>query len=206
MINIGDLIAAISSLASEQDRSPLLVAICGAADLGKTRLSLQLVNGLMERGLKSSHIPLDSYLMERSKRHALSISGYQPEAYYLSRITRDIDGFLQGNPIEYSAYDHAEGKTLTSKVTINPCNILFLDGLHSMHECLRPYVNCSIFIHATDDLHLKIRHEADIKKRKQSVEFSKLNLQNELAAYKMYVEPYLKSADIVYQVNELWKA
>jgi len=205
MNQIGDLVDEISRLASEHDGSPLLVAICGAADLGKTHLSVQLVSALVEKGANASHLTLDSYLMERSKRNALGISGYQPEAYDLPGIRSDLTRFLQGDPIEYFPYDHAEGKNLPSKMTIDPCHILFLDGLHSMHESLRSHIHYSIFVHATDDLLLKIRHKADIDKRNQSVEFSNLNLRNELKIFKLNVEPYLKSANVVCEVKEQWQ-
>ena len=196
------LVDAISGLISKRNSSPLLVAICGAADLGKSHLSVELVSALEKNGVTAAHITLDSYLMERSKRADLGLSGYQPEAYELAKINCDLYGFLQGDPIEYFPYDHAEGKNLPSKVTINPCRVVFLDGLHSMHESLRPYISYSIFIHVTDNLHLKIRHKADIEKRKQSVEFSNLNLKNELTAYKLHVEPYLSSADFIIEVSE----
>ena len=66
-------------------------------------------------------------------------------------------------------------------------------------------IGYSIFVYASDELHLQLRHRADINKRKQSVGFSNLNLSKELSAYKLYVEPYLKSADVVYEVNEQWQ-
>ncbi|MDJ0832574.1 MAG: hypothetical protein QNJ69_03570 [Gammaproteobacteria bacterium] len=205
VIQFNDLVGAISQQASALDGNPLLVAICGAADLGKSQLSRQLVSALVKSGLNASHITLDSYLMDRSKRNDLDISGYQPEAYDLAKIKSNLYGFLQGTPIECFPYDHAEGKTLPSKITINPCHILFLDGLHSMHQSLKPYISYSIFMHTNDNLLLKIRHKADIEKRKQSVEYSNLKLRDELTAYKLYVEPYMKSADVILEVNEQWQ-
>ena len=205
MNQISKLVGVISTLTSEHDGSPLLVAICGAADLGKTHLSTQLVSALVKTGTSACHLTLDSYLIDRAKRTALGISGYQPEAYDLPKIKNDLLEFLKGGAIEYSPYDHAEGKALPAKITINPCQVLFIDGLHSLHNDLRPHINYSIFIYATDALLLKIRHRADIEKRKQSVEFSNLNLRNELTAYKLYVEPYMCSANIVFELKEQWQ-
>lgn len=205
MNHIGEIASVISALALKCNGEPQLVAICGAADLGKTYLSTQLVSALAKIGTSAGHLTLDSYLMERSKREAIGISGYQPEAYDILKIESDSVAFLNGGPIEYHPYDHAAGKSLSTKIIINPCQVLLLDGLHSMHQNLRSYLNYSIFICAPDDLLLTMRHQADIKKRKQSAEYSKINLKNELTAYKWYVESYRYSANVVYELKEQWQ-
>jgi uridine kinase len=205
MSQIGELASVISAQISELDRMPILVAICGAADLGKTHLCMQLVSELVKTGISAGHLTLDSYLMDRAKRAALGISGYQPEAYNLHMIKRDLLAFLSNGSIEYFPYDHAEGKALPPADTINPCQVLFVDGLHSLHENLRPHIKYSVFICTNDDLLSKIRHRADIEKRKQSIEFSKLNLKNEISAYKLYVEPYMRSANVVYELKKQWQ-
>lgn len=205
MIQIGELARVISAQIMELDGMPILVAICGAADLGKTHLTMQLVKELVKTGTSAAHLTIDSYLMDRAKRAALGISGYQPEAYDLHMIKRDLLTFLSGGSIEYFPYDHAEGKALPPSVTINPCQVLFLDGLHSLHENFRPHIKYSVFICTNDDFLFKIRHRADIEKRKQSVEFSKLNLENEISAYKLHVEPYMCSANVVYELKEQWQ-
>jgi uridine kinase len=205
MNQISELARVISAQISEHDGSPILVAICGAADLGKTHLSMQLVNELVKTGISAGHLTLDSYLMDRTHRTALGISGYQPEAYDLPMIKSDLLVFLSGSSIEYFPYDHAKGKVLSLAVTISSCQVLFVDGLHSLHENLKPHINYSVFICTNDDLLLKIRHRADIEKRRQSIEFSKLNLNKEISAYKLYVEPYMCSADVVYELKEQWQ-
>ena len=45
-----------------------IVSICGAADLGKSYLSNQLIKSLGQQKIITNHLTLDSYLMDRAIR------------------------------------------------------------------------------------------------------------------------------------------
>lgn len=182
----------------------LIVAVCGAADLGKTYLSVQLVEGLHQLGLTANHLTLDSYLMNRADRLKTGISGYQPQAYDLFAVKNDLKKFRNAEAIDFYPYGHTLGQNLSQKQTIEPCDILLLDGLHSMNSELISIIDFSIFV-CTDDAQLKkIRHAADIKKRKQSIEFSKDNSVVEFEKYRQFVEPYKDLANVVLFLKEQW--
>ena len=66
--------------------SHLVVAVCGAADLGKSFLSAGTVDALNLMNLSASHLTIDSFLMNRANRINNEISGYQPEAYDFNAI------------------------------------------------------------------------------------------------------------------------
>jgi uridine kinase len=185
--------------------SPLLVSLCGAADLGKSTLSQQLVEQLHKLDIQTGHLTLDSYLMDRSKRSTLGISGYQPEAYDLTKIQTDVQQCLAGHPINLFPYDHSLGKTVPPAITIQPCNVLIIDGLHSMHEQLKHLIDFSIFMYTSDENLLEIRQQSDLEKRKQTEEFSVLNLETELLSYKINVEPYRREADVTLELIEPWQ-
>lgn len=187
MNNLVELTGLLTKLVSDSNDGPLLVAICGAADLGKTHLSKKLVSALENNGISAGYLTLDSYLMDREKRVTQGISGYQPEAYDIRKIKRDIIGYLKGDSIEFLPYDHAKGKACLPKSKIYQYQVLILDGLHSMHPEIKQHLGLSIFIHVSDELHISIRHNADRQKRKQSVAFSNRNLRNELNAYKFHI-------------------
>ena len=181
-----------------------IVAICGAADLGKTHLATHLVNSLMKLGISANHITLDSYLMPRIKRIESGVSGYEVEAYDLAAIENDLYKFVQGFPIELGAYDHLKGIAEEPNKTILPCSVLFVDGLHAMHERFESLISYSIFVCTNDDQLQDIRHRADIIKRKQTSAFSKLNLASELQKYKMHVAPYKDRANVVLTLIKEW--
>ncbi len=187
------------------EKKPLVVAICGAADLGKTHLATNLVNSLNKIDVPANHITLDSYLMARNKRIEFGVSGYEVDAYDLAAIENDLLGFIQGYPIEFNAYNHSKGIAEGVKNTILPCSVLIVDGLHAMHERFESLISFSIFV-CTNDYQLQnIRHHADITKRKQTIEFSKSNLISELEKYKMNVAPYKNKANVVLTLIKKWE-
>ncbi len=183
----------------------LVVAICGAADLGKTHLATNLVNYLEKLSVSANHITLDSYLMPRNKRIESGVSGYEVEAYDIAAIENDLTKFVQGFPIELCTYDHSRGIADGPKKIILPCSVLLVDGLHSMHERFEALISYSIFVCTNEDQLQKIRHRADIIKRKQTSAFSKLNLTSELQKYRMHVAPYKKRANVVLTLIKEWQ-
>ncbi len=197
------LVEVITNLKSANEQK--IIAICGGADLGKTHLSNKLLAELANRNLSAAHLTMDSYLIPREKRKALGISGYQLDAYDIDSLKCDLDRFLNGQPFDFNEYDHERGVANGSKNTIGPCSYLLLDGLHSMSETLWELIDYSIFIYTNDKQLNEIRHQADITKRKQSVEFSLDHLELELQRYKMNVEPYKHKADTVLELVNKWQ-
>lgn len=184
---------------------PIAVAVCGAADLGKTHLAVHLVSSIKKLGISADHITLDSYLTARDRRIKSGVSGYEVEAYDLAAIEKDIAGFMRGLPITFRAYNHSKGFPHGPERFIQPCSVLIVDGLHAMHERFAPWVAYSIFI-CTDDTQLQdIRHSSDITKRNQTIEFSRSNLDSEFEKYKMYVAPYKDRADVVLTLIKKWE-
>ncbi|WP_022664103.1 uridine kinase family protein [Desulfospira joergensenii] len=179
-------------------------AVCGAADLGKSHLSAEIAKILGTLGVSADYLSLDSYLINRSIRIKKGISGYQPEAYDLLAAEKDIIKFKKGQPITVSPYCHSTGERVPEEKVIDSCNCLILEGLHSMHGILMPYILFSLFIHTDEDQLIKIRRKADISKRKQSPYFSKKIGAEEFKKYKEFVEPYKAKANWLLFLEEKW--
>ncbi|MCP4117909.1 MAG: hypothetical protein GY737_21425 [Desulfobacteraceae bacterium] len=189
---------------SELDKH-IVIAVCGAADLGKSFLSAKLAEILNAMDVSANHLPLDSFLMNRTKRIKNGISGYQPESYNFNAIENQLIKFKNGHDVSFFPYNHSTGEKAQESITVSSCKVLIVDGLHSMHKVLKPYIMLSLFIY-TDDKHLReIRRGADIIKRKQSAEFSKKVEVKEYQNYKQFVEPYKEQADLHLYLKEKWK-
>jgi len=67
-----------------------IVSICGAADLGKSYLSTQLMKSWVLQKINTNHLTLDSYLMDRAMRIEKGLSGYDIEAYSLMKAKKDL--------------------------------------------------------------------------------------------------------------------
>ncbi len=193
----------IQTLANK--KPPIVVAVCGAADLGKSFLSEKIVTTLNSSQVGSAcYLSLDSFLMPRAERIKLGISGYQPQAYDFNAIENLIIEFKEQKGIAYFPYDHSKGENIKEAVFLDPCNVLILDGLHSMHEKLWSHISFSLFIYTDDNQLRQIRREADLVKRKQSIEFSKRLEPIEFEKYKQYVEPYKNQANCFLKLEKRW--
>ncbi len=191
-------------VAIRNPQSLAVVAICGAADLGKSFLSKKISNLLKRRNLTTNHLTLDSYLINRATRKEKGLSGYHIEAYKLNDALKDFISLKNGMPIDFAPYDHSEGKTSADSFQMNPSDILILDGLHAMHDSFLPFINLSIFIDTADTDLKNIRTEADLTKRKYSLAYSQSISESEFKLYKSKIEPYKKSADYILRLKDKW--
>lgn len=182
-----------------------VIAVCGAADLGKSYLANELVKSIKARKLTADYLTLDSFMMSREERIRKGISGYDPCAYEFNSVILQLEKFKEGKDLSFRAYDHSTGKRVDELTTIKACDILILDGLHSLHEILAPYVSHSLFVYTQDSLLRKIRRKADLEKRKQTVEVSEQIEPKEFEKYKQLVEPYKKQATWQLFLVEKWK-
>ncbi len=188
----------------EQD-TPSIIAICGAADLGKSYISKGIVNELIAQRIDAVHLTLDSYLLDRSERLNQRISGYRIDAYEQQRALEALSQFKEQFPIVFFPYNHETGKKTTNPEILEPASILIFDGVQSMHECFDSHTDLSVFIYTEDNILKRIRFDADLTKRKHSVEFANSNSEPEFIEYKTQIEPYIFRADHKLFMERKWQ-
>lgn len=184
---------------------PVIIAICGAADLGKSHVSKVIVNELLSQGVSAIHLTMDSYLIERKKRQDLGISGYELDAYDRKSASNVLAQFKNYQPIEFFPYCHETGRKAENPEILEPASILIFDGVQSMHGYFSPYIDLSIFIYTEDSALKKIRFEADLNKRKHSIDFANANSEFEFTKYKINIEPYKMQANHRLFIEEKWR-
>ncbi|MCG8670644.1 MAG: hypothetical protein MI867_14610 [Pseudomonadales bacterium] len=187
-----------------ENTQPAVVAIAGAADLGKSTIANQLAGTLSQSGVPSSVLSLDSYLMNRCDRMARDISGYQPQAYQLHTARSDIESWWAGSGIKVATYDHERGEVSGEEVIVPAGTILIVEGLHAMHELLIPLVHFSIFLETDDQQLTAIRLQADFEKRNQTLDFARRQAATEMQRYKCFVAPYQQQANLILRLVEPW--
>ncbi|AXG68545.1 phosphoribulokinase [Kordia sp. SMS9] len=181
-----------------------IVAICGAADLGKSYLSKKIIESLATQNLKANHLTLDSYLIDRKTRNAKGISGYHIQAYDLNEALHNLTALKNGQSIDFKPYLHKEGKKGHDSIKLNPAEILIFDGLHSMHSSFLPHIDISIFLYTKEDTLKQIRTAADLVKRNYTIAFSKKISESEFSSYKINIEPYKNKADHLLFLESKW--
>lgn len=187
-----------------QFNKPIIVAICGAADLGKSYLSTQLTQLLNDKQFSAAHLPLDSFLIDREERHRLGLSGYNLEAYHINDALKYLAQFKKKQPISFHPYHHKTGKKELFFQQLNPSTILIFDGLHTMNQIFSSFVDYTIFIYTNDHDLKKIRTAADLSKRDYTLEFSKKISQKEFDLYKMNIDSFKEIADCKLFLGKKW--
>jgi len=66
MSHIAKIVSAI--LADRLPNNQEIIAICGAADLGKSYLAAEIVRSITANGVTGAYITLDSFMMNREDR------------------------------------------------------------------------------------------------------------------------------------------
>lgn len=181
-----------------------VVSICGAADLGKSYLSAKIAESLTKRSLKTNHLTLDSYLLDRKTRNKNGLSGYDIEAYNKNEVLNNLIDLKNGQSIEFQPYHHKEGIKGEVSTKMDSADILIFDGLHAMHSSFLPYIDITIFVYTKDENLKLIRHEADLIKRNYTIEFSRKIAESELNLYKSNVQAYKEKADYLLFLESKW--
>lgn len=189
----------------DEKDEPYLIAICGAADLGKSHLCNEWVEELSRQKKTAAHLTLDSYLIPRAERQALGISGYHIQAYGLHSIKMDLKSLQNGYAIKINGYDHQSGRAIGVTKVIDPYSVILIDGVHAMHSDIISYMDLSIFVHTSDSQLQQIRHEADQTKRNQSMLHSLGQADIELQRYKTNIAPYQHQADCTLELQTKWR-
>lgn len=203
-----------------------IIAVAGPSASGKTTFSKLLKARLEYMGVKTFHIELDNYFIDRKNLQMLP-SGVldfdSPNAVDFQRLKNDLRSIMKGRRVAIPKFDFITGTRVKSEefVELNPNDVLILEGIHA-HNGLtfgddekllavtkKVFIAPMRAIKFTDGVILspaKIRLIRrilrDLRTRGHSVD-STLKQWNEVRnAENKYIFPYLQKAD--YQVDSLY--
>ncbi|MCD2260574.1 uridine kinase family protein [Psychroserpens luteolus] len=191
-------------ISRKKNLNTTIVAICGAADLGKSHIAQNIIRHLEHYNQSANHLTLDSYLMPREDRLKKNLSGYQIEAYNIDLALKNLITIKNKESITFHPYHHRKGENANNTITLTNSDILIFDGLHVMHPTFLPYIDMSIFISTNDDVLKQIRRDADLIKRNYTLNFSEQISDSEFNLYKSNIEPYNKLANYKIFLESKW--
>lgn len=186
-------------------RETIIVAFCGAADLGKTYLAKAVVQLLNSYEISSAHLGLDSFLMNRTERKRKGISGYDPKAHDIQQIVATLRNWRAAKTIKYYAYDHQAGEKTKDYTLINDCEVLLIEGLFALHESILPFVDLSFFFYTNDEILQQIKLASDLVKRGYTPEYSRKIYQAEFELYKQHIETMSEKANYRLLLQDKWQ-
>lgn len=174
------------------------IGITGAGGAGKSTLAINLMNYFGRDN--SVAIDLDDYLISRSERGRLGLTGYQPGANKLSLARQQILALKSGNSIQKPIYDHATGNNIEIEL-VEPRSLLIFEGITTLYPELDDLYDLSIFLNALEETQIQSRIMRDVNKRGYSLEEALALHENLKPHYQKYIEPTKSKATIIGEVG-----
>jgi uridine kinase len=205
----GSVTRALASLIANAHRTTgdtTLVAISGAAGLGKTTLAKELVAALAELSPRSKVgvLPTDAFMLSREERAVRSLSGYDPRASSVDQLSRTVRDAGQRQPVAYRGYDHRTGQHAVEPTTLGPCDVVLVEGIHSFHPLISHLTRIKLFLYAAPADAKEMRFLTDLFERNYNVHLAFQHAQQEYGEFEAHVLHYARLADRVVQVDSYW--
>jgi uridine kinase len=146
-----------------QREHALVVAIDGAAGLGKTSLAREVQQEFLDL---TSILHTDDYLTERHERLAQGITAYDPRAIAMDTLVRDIEALaIDGRDIIIRPYQHPTGTHGTP--TVIPARpLVIIEGGHALNPAVLDAISpVGVFIEGTPRTMYELRRERDLRER-----------------------------------------
>jgi len=180
-----------------------LVLIMGPGAIGKSFLSGQLVAILNEKQIKSVHIDLDGFMLEKSIRDEMGgISGYNPDGFEIC-LANEVLGNLITNscPQTIKVYNKATSQR-DKTISIQPASVYIIEGPITFYTDFINYSNVlKLFLTADKQVQLHNR----IKREKAEIGYSeeqvKTRFNKYYADYLKYIKPKELLSDISVSVD-----
>ena len=85
-----------------------------------------ILNSITKSNLTTTHLTMDSYLMNRSIRKKEGLSGYNVEAYSHKKTKEGLMDLSNGETIDFRHYDHNSGENSVITFKMNPTDIIYI--------------------------------------------------------------------------------
>ena len=171
--------------------------VSGAAALGKTTFCKSLTGFLNDSGVKTEHIPLDGFMLDRPTRQKRDLSGYDPQSTDIPLLINTMKELIHnGKQVKLPLYDHQTGNHDGFK-PISPCRVIILDGIMSLHYEIREiFTNFNIFFYADDLVMRGLRLLVDLNERGYSVFEALAHSDEEFASYNKWIYHQISFANL----------
>jgi uridine kinase len=181
-----------------------IIGITGGSGVGKTTLIRKIYDEFKGR---VSTFSLDNYYLPKEHQFVDEngvINFDLPTALDQNRIQMDLARLLEGNTIEQEVYAFNNPGKEKNKITIEPKELLVVEGLFVMHyPFIRDVLDYSVYLSVEPDLQLQRRMVRDINERNYSEADVLYQWHNHvLPSYQNYVRPFKETSSLVITNNE----
>lgn len=186
-----------------RNKDPLLIGISGRSGAGKTYLLDLLAAHLGDRVCILSQ---DHYYfpLESQQRDAQGEVNFDlPTALDNRRFLQDLRRLINGEIIQVREYTFNNPARESVTLTLRPAPVILVEGLFIFcQEEIRRLLACKVFLEADESTALTRRLERDFRERAYPEIRTRYQWENHvLPAYRKFIEPYKKEADLIIRNN-----
>ncbi len=175
-----------------------IVGIAGDSGSGKTTFA-NAIRSILGKEIVSS-ITLDDYhIYDRETRKKLGITPLHPDANNLSLVKTHLMLIKKGETIKKPTYDHSTG-TFGEWEVFKPTPIVIVEGLHTLYDGLRDYIDFKIFVDPARYVKRKWKIKRDVEERGYKKDEVLKEIIKRESDYKRYIDFQKIYADVVIKI------
>ena len=140
-------------------------------------------------------------MRDRAERNALGISGYDLRSLNVQALQGALASFAKREPFSVHPYDNRTGTKSLRPRTVQPVDVLVVEGIHSLHLSLAQQMDLKVFIDSDEATLRQMRYRANIQKRGMTPVDAAARISSEWEDYIVVVRPRVEVADLVVQVD-----
>lgn len=183
----------------------MIIGICGGSGSGKTTLLNKLKAEFKD--LEPSIISLDNYYLpieQQKKDENGKVNFDLPSALDREKISADLSKVINGESVKIKEYHFNSPPDLISYITINPSEIMIIEGLFILHyEEIRKLLEITIFVQLDPQIQLQRRILRDSQTRGYSMDEILYQWENHvLPCYENYIHPYKRHANYFFRNDQ----
>jgi uridine kinase len=176
-----------------------VIAVSGAAALGKTTLCEVLQGAATSCDLTATHVELDGFMMERAQRKAADLRGYDERATDWDKLRPALANLIfRGVTTWFPRYDHSTGQRIAMDEK-RPSALVILDGITSLERTVAAaFPNISVFLRSDRQTRRRLRQSVDSERGHAGLLPADDSREEE--AYRVFIAPQERRADFVVSV------
>ncbi|MCU0431792.1 MAG: uridine-cytidine kinase [Cytophagaceae bacterium] len=184
---------------------PYLIGISGGSASGKTYFVQQLKERIGSASV--CFISQDEYYKPRhlQKKDENGVYNFDlPEAIDHESLLQDLQNILQGKTILKKEYTFNDPSRVAQTFQYTPSPVIVMEGIFILHyPSIRALLDLSIFIQASKNIKWQRRISRDLEERGYDAEHVQYTQHKHVdVAYKQYIKPCRRVADIIINNNE----
>lgn len=181
-----------------------IIGITGGSGVGKTTLIKKLYHDFAGR---VSTFSLDNYYLPKEHQWVDEngvINFDLPTALDQNRIQMDLVRLTEGHAIEQEVYAFNNPGANKHKITIEPKELLIVEGLFVMHyPFVKQVLNYTVYLSVKPELQLERRILRDVNERNYSESDILYQWHNHvIPSYHNFVQPHKEKSDLIITNND----